>query len=380
MAEDTGQEKTEHPSPKRIQDAREKGNVPRSKELGVLALLVGAVLGFMFWGGMIVDDMKEVMKYSFSLDRAQISDPSKMLSALGLIVSKSFISTFLVLSFSFVLAILSTLVIGGWNFSKKAFMPKLDKLNPLSGIKKMFSANSAVELVKAIAKFLFVLMAAIWVIDAEKNSISALIKGDVISSIQQSLDIIMWAFLVMASTMLVIAAIDVPFQQYSYIKNLRMTMQEVKDEMKDVEGKPEVKSKIRQMQMQISQNRMISEVQHADVVIVNPEHYSVAVKYDADESDAPYVIAKGLDEVALKIREVAKEHSVPIVSAPPLARSIYKFTEINQKIPMGLYASVAQILAYVYQLRTYSANKEIYEKPKPVSERDIDIPENLRVD
>lgn len=377
---DSSQEKTEHPSPKRIQDAREKGNVPRSKELGVVALLIGAGLGAIFWGGWLSESLQGVMREAFTLDRAEISDPNLMFSSMGRMFYDGFKVAMLIMVFIIIVSMMATMAIGGWNFSQKALEPKFDKMNPLKGIKKMFSAQSAVELVKAIGKFLFVALASIWVINQEQDYLRSLIKKDIDTSIYMSIDILMFAFLVMSAAMIIIAAIDVPFQKFNYIKNLRMTMQEVKDEMKNIEGKPEVKGKIRQMQQQIAQNRMMNEVPTADVIIVNPEHYSVAVKYDTEKSDAPYVVAKGLDDVALKIREVAKEHKVPIVSAPPLARSIYKHTEINQKIPSGLFNSVAQVLAYVYQLRAYEQNKAEYEAPAPFNASLIKVPENLQVD
>jgi flagellar biosynthetic protein FlhB len=380
MSEDSAQEKTEEPSPKKLEEARKKGDVPRSKEMGVVALLLGAYVGAMFWGEMVANDLIGIMKFAFDLDRADISDPNKMIQRLAVMVKEGFISVSLIMIFISVIVFITTLALGGWNYSNKAFMPKMDKINPFSGLKRMFSTQTLVELVKGIGKFLCVVAASIWVLNDMKVNIKSLSSGDIVQNINQSVDILLWAFLIMSSTMIIIATIDVPFQKYSYIKKLKMTMQELKDEMKNVEGKPEVKQRIKQVQQQISQNRMMNDVPDADVIIVNPEHYAIALKYDANKSEVPFVVAKGLDDVAMRIREIAKENHVPIVSAPPLARSIYKFTDINQKIPMGLYSAVAQILAYVYQLRSYQDNPSDFESPEKVNSSQLEIPDDLKFD
>jgi flagellar biosynthetic protein FlhB len=380
MAEDSAQEKTEEPSPKKLEEARKKGDVPRSKEMGVVALLFGAYIGAIFWGGMVADDMQSIMKFALVLDRADISDPSKMIQRLAVMVREGFLSISLIMIFISLIVIITTLAVGGWNYSNSAFAPKFNKLNPFSGIKRMFSTQTLVELIKSVGKFLCVVIASIWVIDDMKVNIKSLSSGGMLHNINESIEILLWAFLIMSSTMILIVIIDVPFQKHSYIKKLKMTMQELKDEMKNVEGKPEVKQRIKQVQQQISQNRMMNDVPDADVIIVNPEHYSIALKYDSDKSEVPFVVAKGLDDVAMRIREIAKENNVPIVSAPPLARSIYKFTDINQKIPMGLYSAVAQILAYVYQLRSYQDNPSDFDSPEKINSSQLEIPEELKYD
>ena len=240
----------------------------------------------------------------------------------------------------------------------------------------MFSLKALVELLKGLAKFLVVGSLCVLVLLTQEKDLLSLANEDVVAAMGHGMQILGWAFLLMASTTLLITAVDVPYQLYDYQQKLKMTLQEVKDEMKNTEGKPEVKGRIRQLQREISQRRMMSEVPQADVVITNPEHYAVALKYAEDERAAPVVVAKGVDRVALKIREIAKEHDVPIVTAPPLARAIYFNAELDAEIPEGLYVAVAQILAYVYQLREYQRRRG----PRPSDLGDLPIPDELRRD
>ena len=242
-------------------------------------------------------------------------------------------------------------LIGGWSFSAKAMAFKGERLNPLKGIKRIFSPNSLNELIKAIAKFLLVATAAVtwlWFCRHEVLSLGLLPVG---SAIVAGLKLCGQSFVVISATLIAIAAADVPFQLWSYGRKLRMTRQEIKDEYKDTEGRPEVKSRIRSLQQQVAMRRMMEEVPDADVVITNPTHYAVAIRYVDGDMRAPKVIAKGRDFLAARIREIADEHQVPLFSAPPLARALYSSTRLGQEIPAALYTAVAQILAYVYQVR-----------------------------
>lgn len=376
MAEnDSSQERTEEPTSKRLEQAREKGQVARSKELGTAAVLLAASVGFAMTGPSIAISLYTMMKQIFSMERDQIFDTNSMFRVWGVVGNElawpllSFIALLAFVSF------LGNIVLGGMSFSVKAFMPKGSKLNPMNGFKRMFGTQALVELTKGIAKFSVVALSAYFLLTFYFYDILMLSSDHLPGNVYHALDLLVWMFIVLCSSMLLIVIIDVPFQIWNHNKQLKMTKQEVKDEYKDTEGKPEVKGRIRQMQHEMAQRRMMTEVPKADVIVVNPEHYAVAVKYDVTRSSAPFLIAKGLDDVAFKIREIAREHNVAIVSAPPLARAIYHTTKIDQQVPEGLFTAVAQVLAYVFQLRQYQKGKG--RKPKPIPYKQP-IPDDLK--
>jgi flagellar biosynthetic protein FlhB len=378
MAEETGQEKTEEPTAKRLQDAREKGDIPRSRELSATALLLAAAASALLFGSQVAGSMMDIMRESFSLDRRDMFDPARMFTHLGEALYEGFLSLWGFYLLTLLAALLSPIALGGWNFSGQAIQPKGSRINPLSGIKRMFSLKALIELFKALAKFLLVGSFAIMVLWLDQPDLIALAREAVEPAIAHSLQILGWSFLVMSLSLIIISLIDVPFQLYDDNTKMKMTLQEVKDEMKNTEGKPEVKGRIRQLQREIAQRKMMTEVPEADVVITNPTHYAVALKYDQQGGGAPRVVAKGADFVALRIREIAEEHDVPLLSAPPLARALYHATEIGDEIPAGLYQSVAQVLAYVFQLKRYKQRME--EAPTPLRDEDLEIPEEFRRD
>ena len=379
MAEETGQEKTEEPTSKRLQEAREKGDIPRSKELTTTILLLAAGLAALMFGGQVAVRMMAMMKGNFMLDRAAISDPAQMVAHLVQSLMEGFLSLWGLFALLLVAAVIGPIALGGWNFSAEALQPKGSRINPLSGLKRMFSMNALIELLKGMAKFFVVGTVAIIVLLLDRPEIASLAKQAINLAMAHAVDIVIWSFLLMSAAMILITLVDVPFQIYSYNKKLKMTLQEVKDEMKNTEGKPEVKGRIRQMQREISRRRMMKDVPEADVVITNPTHYSVAVRYDQARGNAPFVVAKGADFIALKIREVAQEHDVPLLASPALARALYHAAEVGDEVPVGLYKSVAQVLAYVYQLKRYKQRLES-EEPVAPAEEEIEIPEALRVD
>ncbi|MBV1789349.1 flagellar biosynthesis protein FlhB [Marinobacterium sp. D7] len=379
MADESGQEKTEEPTSKRLQDAREKGDVPRSKELTTTALLMIAGFAALIFGSQIAVDMMSMMKGNFALDRKAISDPSQMIEHLVRSLVDGFLSLWGLFVLLAIVALVSPIALGGWNFSGQALQPKGSRINPLSGLKRMFSLNALVELLKGTAKFLVVGTVAILVLMVDRPEIASLAKQAIEPAIGHAVEIVVWSFLVMSAAMILITLVDVPFQLYSYNKKLKMTLQEVKDEMKNAEGKPEVKGRIRQMQMEMSRRRMMKEVPEADVVITNPTHYSVAIRYDPERGGAPFVVAMGVDFVALRIREIAQEHDVPILASPALARALYYASELGDEVPVGLYKSVAQVLAYVFQLKRYRQRLES-EEPVAPEENEIEIPSAFRVD
>lgn len=358
MAEeqDTSQERTEQPTPKRLDDARKKGQIPRSREFNTMVIMALAAVAMIMMGQMMMHDLSELVKDHLQPSRQDIFDVSSIVrffyeavfDAIGLLMP------FFILMI--LAALLAPLSIGGWAFSFEALQPKLSKLNPVKGIKRIFSAKGLIEMVKAFAKFVLVAAVAITVIWVQMEEFLQLGYESVDSALAHAGDLFATAFLLVTSALIVIAAIDVPFQIWDHTKQMRMTKQEVKDEMKDTEGKPEVRSKIRQLQQEMAQARMMDEVPHADVVVTNPTHFAVALKYDQKCMKAPTVVARGADLIAANIRRVAEENEVLLVETPPLARALYHSTDIGQEIPEGLYIAVAQVLAYVYQLRDVQKN------------------------
>ena len=273
-------------------------------------------------------------------------------------------------------SIIGPISLGGWLFSAKAMAPKFSRMNPGPGLKRMFSTKALVELLKALGKFVVVLMVALAVLSAYQDDLLSIAKQPLDLAIMHSVEVVGWCALWMACGLILIAAVDVPFQLWDNKQKLMMTKQEVRDEYKDSEGKPEVKSRIRQLQRDAAQRRMMQAVPDADVVITNPTHFAVALKYDGSKGGAPMLVAKGGDFVALKIREIANEHKVTVLESPALARAVYYSTELDREIPAGLYLAVAQVLAYVYQLRQYRSGKG--KRPDPLSS--LPIPPDLRRD
>lgn len=374
MAEETGQEKTEDPTPKRLREAREKGDIPRSKELNATALLLAAAGAMLLFGTSAAQRIAAMMAASFELRREDLFDSRLMLIHLGASVQEMIWAVLGFMVMVALAALIGPMALGGLNFSTDAIQPKMSRLNPLAGIKRMFSLKALVELAKAFAKFVLVAAFAITVLMILTPELFALGGQDVRVAIAHSVELVGWSFLVISSSLILISLVDVPYQLHDYSEKLKMTLQEVKDEMKNTEGKPEVKGRIRQMQREIAQRQMMTEVPTADVVITNPTHYAIALKYISGERDAPVVVAKGADFVALKIREIATEHDVPILSTPPLARALYYSTEIDQEVPSALYKAVAQVLAYVFQLKRSKVDQS--DKPAPLKERDIQIPQD----
>lgn len=374
MAE-TDQERTEEPTARKLQKAREKGQIPRSKEMGTAFVLVSAAVGMMIFGGSIINAMETIMTDSFTLDRQQAFDTTKMLSVWEAVLDElmwPFIWLFaLILAATFA----GNTWLGGLNLSWQAAAPKLSKMSPLKGLKRMFGVQALVELLKAVAKFAVVALSAWFLLVWQFDNILRISGSQLPAMMRDALEIFMLMFLLMCCSIFLIVVIDAPFQVWKHNKDLRMTKQEVKDEHKDTEGSPEVKGRIRRLQMEMAMRRMMTEVPTADVVVTNPTHFAVALKYEQFGFGAPKVVAKGADDIAAKIREIALEYDVPLVSSPTLARSIYHTTELDQEVPQGLFVAVAQVLAYVYQLREYKKGRaKRPAKPKD----DLPIPDDLR--
>jgi flagellar biosynthetic protein FlhB len=377
MAEsESGADKSEEPTEKRLRESREKGQIARSRELNTLAIMLAGAGGLLAFGGSLGSALLSIMSGNFSLSREVIMDERSMmiwLLASGKVAVDAVLPLFLAL---LIASIVGPIALGGWLFSAKAMAPKMSRMNPLAGLKRMFSTKALVELLKALAKFTLVLAVALAVLSANVDDLLAMAHEPLQSAILHAAQVVGWSALWMACGLVLIAAVDVPFQLWDNKQKLMMTKQEVRDEYKDSEGKPEVKQRIRQLQREMAERRMMQAVPQADVVITNPTHFAVALKYDPSKGNAPVLLAKGGDFTALKIREIAQEHKVMLLESPALARAVFYSTELDQEIPAGLYLAVAQVLAYVYQIRQYQAGKG--KRPAPLP--DLPIPPDLRRD
>ncbi|QSL92968.1 flagellar biosynthesis protein FlhB [Ectopseudomonas toyotomiensis] len=377
MAEsESGADKSEEPTGKRLEESRKKGQIARSKELNTLAVTLTGTVALIIFGAYMGNALMDIMRGNFSLPRDVLLNEGSMalyLLASGkqaLLAVQPFLIALLIAS------VVGPIALGGWLFSAEALQPKASRMNPLAGLKRMFSVQALVELLKALAKFLVILAVALVVLSVDQDDLLAIANEPVEPAILHSLKVVGWSAFWLSCGLILIAAVDVPFQLWSHKQKLMMTKQEVRDEYKDTEGKPEVKGRIRQLQREMAERRMMQAVPQADVVITNPTHFAVALKYDPEKGSAPLLLAKGGDFLALKIREIAQEHKVMVLESPALARAVYYSTELDQEIPAGLYLAVAQVLAYVYQLRQYQAGKG--KRPGPLP--DFPIPADLRRD
>ncbi|WP_140721503.1 flagellar biosynthesis protein FlhB [Pseudomonas sp. Hp2] len=354
MAEnEDGAERTEQPTEKRLREAREQGNIPRSRELATAAVFTAGVFALMAMSGSLASGARGWMKAALSPDPGLRDNPSKLLGHFGeLLVQLLWVTAPLVLV-CLLAGLAGPLLMGGLRFSGKALAPDPNKLNPLAGLKRLYGAESIGELVKSLLRVLFVGTATglcIWHgLHDLRTLLNAPLERAIVDGLGFTLRLLMYAALALG----LLAALDAPYQKWNWLRRLKMTREEVKREIKESEGSPEVKSRIRQMQQQLAQRRMIEAVPKADVVLVNPTHYAVALQYEGERMRAPIVVAKGVDEVAQRIREVGEQHRVAIVSAPPLARALYREAQLGKEIPVRLYSAVAQVLSYVYQLRAW---------------------------
>ncbi|MCR5536058.1 MAG: flagellar biosynthesis protein FlhB, partial [Succinivibrio sp.] len=340
-------EKTEEPTGKKIADARRRGQVARSREAGTFFVLMSGIISLWIFSGMLANAMRKVMQSCFSLTRDQVYTFDEMahlfVASLMTIAPPILIIIVIILAVS----VAGNLYVGGYNFSTEAIRPKFSKLNPISGIKRLFSVNSLIELVKSIGKITIISAFCYFMIAGRAQEIFNLSYIDPHAAIKQAIHLIFLFMLIVICGMIPIVLIDIPWQKFHYRKQLRMTKQEVKDEYKNAEGNPQIKSKIRHLQYEMAARRMMAKVPEADVVVTNPTHYAVALQYDPNGDTAPILVAKGVDDVAEIIKHIARECNVPVVPVPPLARSLYYTTELDSQIPRGLFKAVAQVLAWV---------------------------------
>jgi flagellar biosynthetic protein FlhB len=354
MAEDSDAERTEPASEKRLRQAREDGDVPRSREVATFTVLMTAGAGLWMMGGGVINKLSSVLERGLSLDREQIYNPNVLVERILADVVGVLLACLPLAGAVMLMMLASPMLIGGWNFSAKAFTPNFGKLNPMRGLGNMVSTNALVELLKAVAKTLLVGAVAWFVVMSQKDAVIGLVTEPFGTAAPHLGSLLAKVFLTMVGALGAIAILDGPYQMWHHADKLKMTRQEVIQESKESDGNPQIKGKIRQMQREMAQKRMMSNVPTADVVVTNPTHFAVALKYGEGQRGAPRVVAKGTDEVAAKIREIARENKVAMLEAPALARALYKHTEIDDEIPEALYSAVAEVLAYVYQLRAYS--------------------------
>ena len=353
MADDSDLEKTEQASPKRLESAREEGDVPRSRELATVSVLFAAGLSLLMMGGYLNKALKETMTTGLHFDRAMAFEPILLLIKVSEMISSLLLAFAPFALILITVAIASPIIIGGWVFSGKAFTPQFSRLNPMQGLGNLVSKNAVVELTKSIVKTLLVATVAYTVISRDMEPILSLSLLPLKTSIAQVSDLMLMGFLSIVGALVFIAAIDVPYQLYHYANKLKMTKEEIRQESKESEGNPEIKARVRQQQREMAKRRMMSEIPKADVVITNPTHYAVAIKYQDEGMRAPIVVAKGADAIALRIREIATENNILTMEAPKLARALYAHTKLGDEIPEALYSAVAEVLAYVFQMRIF---------------------------
>ena len=375
MAESDSGEKTEEPTAKKMSEARKKGQIARSKDLGTMFVLVGSAIALMIMGDALVESLSLVMKNQFSLSRQEIMDVNALFGEVRKNISLIINPLAWMFAIIIVAAFIGNTMLGGISWSWEAMMPKASRLSPLAGFKRMFGLKAYVELFKSLLKFFVVFFSAYLLLTSLFEQILALSIEAIPFNFAHAVDLLLWMFLALALSLVVIVIVDAPYQTWSHNKELKMTKQEIKDEHKSSEGSPENKGRIRRTQYDMSQRRMMADVPNSDVVITNPTHFSVAIKYEAEEGGAPRLIAKGVDEMAIHIRTIAKEHGVEIIASPALARSLYYTAEVNEDIPEELFGAVAQVLAFIFQLNAHKRGTA--KRPIPLA-KNLPIPDDFK--
>jgi flagellar biosynthetic protein FlhB len=374
MSEKGSSEPTEEPTARRLRNAREEGQVARSTELPAAAVMISAVVVMLMMGGLWVTRLSALLANSFSFDRKTLETPTLLPAAFASTFVEALLLVLPLLLVTAVVAILASGATGGYHFSMKSVMPKFSKLSPLAGLKRMFGTHALVELLKAIAKFSLVALVLWWQLERHMSELLLAGQMGLEPAMAMTGSLVIESALWLTLSLVLIALIDAPYQRWSYMKGLRMTKQEIKDEMKDSEGRPEVKAQIRRRQREMSNARMMQKVKDADVVITNPEHFAVALSYDPTSDGAPILLAKGADHIAARIREEARTHGVEMFASPQLARALYFTTKVDQSIPEALYHAVAPVIAYVFSLAQVRPGVEPMARPHPK------VPPSMRFD
>ncbi|MGC1547640.1 MAG: flagellar biosynthesis protein FlhB [Rhodanobacter sp.] len=372
MAEQENEDRTEKASEKRLQDAREKGEVPRSRDLSGAMVVLAGVTALLTNSNEIYAHARQVYALGLGYSRDALFSDTLPFRALSGALHEGLAIVMPVLIATSLATLASPILLGGLNISAQALQPNFSRLDPISGIGRLFSMNGLVELAKSLLKLTFIGGLLVLLLLQSERAILATGNGPVASGIAQMLTLLGHSGLLFGAVLGLIGGIDAVWQRFDYNRRHRMTKQELRDEHKDSDGSPELKSRIRQVQQQISRKRMMQELPTANVVVVNPSHFAVALKYDDSRMRAPRVIAKGVDVLAQQIRLVASAHRIPLIEAPPLARALYATTQLGHEIPAALYVAVAQILAYVYQLKQ-ATEQGISMPPPPQPEIDPEL-------
>jgi flagellar biosynthetic protein FlhB len=356
VADDSDLERTEPASSRRLEQAREEGRVPQSRELSAFLVLLSGVGGLWMFGGWLTHHASGIVRQGLSFGRDTAFDALAMNNAFAALSREGLLLASPLFLLAIVGAVASPILLGGLVFSPNAMTLDFSRVDPLKGLARIFSLQGVAELVKAILKALLVGSVVYWVVWHQHGALFALISQPIESGLVSFAQLLLFAALALVCGVALVAAIDVPFQLWQYYSKLRMTREELRQEGKEQEGDPQVKARIRSQQRELARKRMMSEVPKADVVVTNPTHYAIALKYDSRKMGAPKVVAKGMNLVAQKIRELAEENDIPLLEAPPLARALYRHTDIGEQIPAALYTAVAEVMAYVYQLNLYLAS------------------------
>ena len=375
-AQDSDLEKTEPASQRRLEQAREEGDIPRSRELAAGASLLAGGLLLWMMGSRLQGELSGMLREGLSLPHELAFEPALLLEHGAHLAGRALWALLPFAAILLAVVIAAPLLVGGWLFSVKSFSPRFDRLDPIAGVTRMFSTHALGELGKALAKSALLGVVGYLIVMQQTDALVGMAVVPAGSGDSQLGHLMFTAFIAMAGVLVVIAAVDVPWQRWQYAKKLMMTREEVRQEHKEQEGNPEIKGRIRAQQREMARRRMMAEVPKADVVITNPTHYAVALKYSESRDAAPVVVAKGADELAAKIREIASANQVPLLEAPPLARALYRHVELGEAIPEKLYTAVAQVLAWVFQLRAGHRAEQPAALEVPA---DMDIPPHLRV-
>lgn len=375
MAEDqqSDLERTEPASPRRLEQAREQGQVARSLELTTFLMVMIPGVLLLTAGAGIVDGLQTLVRHALAPDRAVMLDPAAALAQLRDLFAHALLVIAPLLGASLLVALVAPMLLSGWLFSPQALEPRASRMSPLAWVSRTFSWQGAIELAKAVLKTVLlggVLVAVLW---DQAETFALLAAQPLPSALVDMVGLLRAAFVAVMLVLLLVVVIDVPFQLWQHAKQLRMTREEVRKEARETEGSPELRGRIRQLQREMARRRMMAEVPRADVVVTNPTHYAVALRYQEGRMRAPEVVAKGAREVAERILETAREHSVPVLQAPPLARALHRHAELGEAVPAALYGAVAEVLAWVYQLRL----ARDYGVAAPARPEELEVPAEL---
>jgi flagellar biosynthetic protein FlhB len=377
LAEESDLERTEPASARRLEKARSEGQVPQSRELMAFMVMAFAVGGFWVLGGWLTDRALAILRHGLSFSRDTAFSPDALGVSFAALSWEGLLLAAPLFLLTIVAAVGAPFAIGGWVFAPTVLTLNFTRIDPVKGIGRMFSWHSIGELVKAILKALLIGSVIYWVVSRQQGQLFALMSQPLELALVSFGNMLVFAAIAMVAGLAAIAAIDVPFQLWRYYQGLRMTREELRQEMKELEGDPQLKARIRSQQREMARKRMMAEVPKADVVVTNPTHYAVALKYDSDSMGAPQIVAKGMNILAQKIRDVAEEHRVPVLEAPPLARALYRHTDIGDQIPAALYTAVAEVMAYVYQLNQYFAASAAAAMQPPQAPYAIAVPAGM---